>query len=86
MTTTSSKVFAVLIAGLVIAEAGCSRPSTHGIGQSPVPAARRDLSAEEAAQLAAQLARPYGLTKSRSGCLIPVADVGYPPKRTYPQC
>jgi hypothetical protein len=31
-------------------------------------------------------ARPYGLTESRSGCLIPVVNVGYPPKRTDPQC
>jgi hypothetical protein len=59
MTTTASKVFAVVIAGLVISEAGCSRSSTHGIGQSPVPAARRDLSAEEAAQLAAKLANDH---------------------------
>lgn len=56
MTTTVSKVLAVMIAGLVISEAGCSRSATHGIGQSPVPAARRDLSADEAAQLAAKLA------------------------------
>jgi hypothetical protein len=56
MTTTASKVLAVVIAGLVIAEAGCSQSSPHGIGQSPVPAARRNLSAAEAAQLAAKLA------------------------------
>jgi hypothetical protein len=31
-------------------------------------------------------ARPYGLTENRSGCLIPVVNVGYPPKRTYPPC
>jgi hypothetical protein len=35
---------------------------------------------------ASEMTRPYGLTESRSGCLIPVANVGYPPKRTYPQC
>jgi hypothetical protein len=54
--TTTSKVLAALIAGLVIADVGCSRSPTHGAGQSPAATARRVLSANEAAQLAAKLA------------------------------
>jgi hypothetical protein len=56
MTIAASKVLAVLIAGLVISGAGCSRSSPHGIGQSPMTAARHELSTDEAAQLAAKLA------------------------------
>jgi hypothetical protein len=68
MTTAASKVLVAAIAGLVISGAGCS--PTHGVGQSPVVTARRVLSADEAAQLAAKLAndqcdrqywkRPFG--------------------------
>ena len=56
MTTTASKVLAAVIAGLIISEVGCSRSPTHSVGQSPVATARRVLSADEAAQLAAKLA------------------------------
>jgi hypothetical protein len=53
---TKSKVLAAVIAGLVISEMGCSQSPTHGVGQSPAATARRVLSADEAAKLAAKLA------------------------------
>ena len=56
MTTTVSKALTAVIAGLVITKLGCARSPTHGVGQSPVATARRILSADEAAQLAAKLA------------------------------
>ncbi|MGA3284665.1 MAG: hypothetical protein ABSD57_09440 [Verrucomicrobiota bacterium] len=56
MTTTASKVLVAVIAGLVISGEGCLRSPTHGVDQSPVATARRVLSADEAAQLAAKLA------------------------------
>jgi hypothetical protein len=54
MITAASKVLAAVITGLVISGVSCS--PTHGVGQSPVATARRVLSADEAAQLAAKLA------------------------------
>jgi|ERR1041385_7268402 hypothetical protein len=56
MTAPASKVLAVAIAGFVLSEPGCSRSTTHVPAQSTAPATRRDLSADEAAQLAAELA------------------------------
>ncbi len=44
------------MAGLVIAALGCSCSSTHGVGKSPVVTAKRALSADQAAHLAADLA------------------------------
>lgn len=56
MTSTASKVLAVVLAVSVVSEAGCSRPPARSIEQAPPPAARHNLSANEAAQLAAKLA------------------------------
>jgi hypothetical protein len=56
MNTSASKVLLAVIVGWTISQAACSHSPSHGKGLPPTATARRILSADEAAQLAAQLA------------------------------